>query len=159
MFRPEHWVYTDSSDIKGQPRLGAAVVHVPSYTTIYIDKGGRDETRTIIRAELVVIYTLLDKFAKLECVGIFTDSLYSLETIRQRYTNTGTHGPQYNHRHMLILSGITDLLEERRRRGFRTTLHKIRAHTNIRDNDLADDAAKLKVTQNDSLPESQKLKL
>ncbi len=59
---------------------------------------------------------------------------------------------------MLLLSGITDLLEERRKKGFRTTLHKIRAHTNIRGNDLADAAAKMTVTQYDSLPESNRLK-
>ena len=52
-----------------------------------------------------------------------------------------------------------DLLEERRRRGFRTTLHKIRAHTDIRGNDLTDAAAKMAVTQYDSLPESQRLKV
>ncbi len=60
---------------------------------------------------------------------------------------------------LLLLSGISDLLEERRSKSFSTILHKIRAHTNIRDNDLADAAAKLAVTQYDSLPESQKLKL
>ena len=60
---------------------------------------------------------------------------------------------------MLLLSGITDLLEERRRRGFRTTLHNIREHANIRGNDLADAAAKMAVTQYDSLSESQKTKL
>jgi hypothetical protein len=44
-------------------------------------------------------------------------------------------------------------------RGFRTTIHKIRAHTNIRGNDLAYAAVKIAVTQYDSLPESQKLKV
>ena len=52
-----------------------------------------------------------------------------------------------------------DLQEERRKRGFRTIIHKIRAHTNIRGNDLADAAAKMTVTQYDSLPESQKMKV
>jgi hypothetical protein len=69
---PEQWVYTDGFDITGQPRLGAAVVHVPTCTIIYIDAGGTDETRTIMRAELVAIYTSLDKFAAHEWVGIFT---------------------------------------------------------------------------------------
>ena len=36
-FLPEQWVYTDGSTIEGQPRLGAAVVHIPTGTTIYID--------------------------------------------------------------------------------------------------------------------------
>ena len=60
---------------------------------------------------------------------------------------------------MLLLSGITDLLEERSRRGFITTLHQIRAHTHIWGNDLADAAGKMAVTQYDSLPESQKLRV
>jgi len=116
----------------GQPRLGAEVVHVPICTSIYIDAGCTDETRTIMRAELMAIYTALVKFAAHEWVGIFTNSLFSLQAIRHRYTNLGAHGSQYHHHHMLLLSGITSLLEERHRRGFSTTLHKIRAHTNIR---------------------------
>jgi hypothetical protein len=47
---------------------------------------------------------------------------------------------------MLLLSGITDLLEDRRRKGSRTTLHKIRAHTKIQGNNLVDAAAKMAVT-------------
>ncbi len=60
---------------------------------------------------------------------------------------------------MLLLNGITELLDDRRRKYFRTARHKIRAHTNIRGNDLADAAAKLAVTHYDSLPESRKLEV
>ncbi len=49
-FLPEQWVYTDGSDITGHPRLDAAMVHIPSSTTIYIDDVGTEETRTIMRA-------------------------------------------------------------------------------------------------------------
>jgi len=100
-----------------------------------------------MRVELVAIYTALDNFATHEWVGIFTYSLSNLHAIRHRYTNSGAHGPQHYHHHMLLLSGITDLLEERRRHAFCTTLHKIRAHSNIRGNDLADAATKMAVTQ------------
>ncbi len=92
-------------------------------------------------------------------MGIFTDSLSSLQAIWHRYTNPGTNDPHHYHYHRLLLSDIADLLEERRRKGFSTTLHKLRAHTNIRGNDLTDAAAKLTVTRYDSLPESQKLKV
>ena len=54
------------------------MVHVPICTTIYIDAGGTDETRTIMRAELVAICTALDKLATPEWVEIFTDFLSSL---------------------------------------------------------------------------------
>ena len=50
---------------------------------------------------------------------------------------------------------MTDLLEDKRRMRFSTTLHKIRAHTNIRGYDRADVAAKLAVTTYESLSESQ----
>ena len=118
---------------------------------------GTGETRILKGAELVAVYTALDNFAAHEWVRIFTDSLSSLQAIRHRYTNQGAYGSQHYYHHMLLLIGITDLLEERRRRGFITTLHKIRAHTNIRGNDLVDAAAKLAVTQYDSQPESRKL--
>ena len=117
-YRPEQWVYTDGSDIKGQPRLGAAVVHVPTCTTIYIYARVTEGTRTRMRAELVTIYTALDKFATREWVGIFTDFLSNLQAIRHRSTNPGTRGPRNYHHYLLLLSEITDLLEERRRRGF-----------------------------------------
>ena len=73
------------------------MVHVPTCTTICIDAGGTYEIRTIMRAELVGIYTALDKFVTHEWVGIFTDSLSSLQAIRHRYTNSGTRGPQHYH--------------------------------------------------------------
>jgi ribonuclease HI len=159
VFQPEQWVYTDGSDITGQPRLGAAVVHFSTCTIIYIDAGGTDKTRTIMQAELVAIYKAVDKFAAHEWLGILKNSLSSFQAIRHRYTKPGAHGSQHYHHHNLLLSGITDLLEERRRRGFSTSLHKIRAHTNIRGNDLADAAAKIAVKQYESLPESQKLRV
>ena len=107
----------------------------------------------------MVIHTALDKFDKHDWMGIFTDSLSSLQAIRYRYTNPGTPGSRHYHHHMLLLSDLTDLLEERRKRGFSTTLHKIGAHTCIRGIDLANAAAKLAVAQYDSLPESQRLKV
>ncbi len=62
-FLPEQWVYTDGSDITGHPRLGAAAVHIPTNTTIYIDAAGTKETRTIMRADLVAIHTAPTTFA------------------------------------------------------------------------------------------------
>jgi hypothetical protein len=41
-YQPEKWVYTDGSKIKGQPRLGVAVVHFLACTTIYIDARGTE---------------------------------------------------------------------------------------------------------------------
>ena len=53
-------------------------MYVSTSTTIYIDAEGTKETHTIARAELMAIFTALDKFATHEWVGIFTGSLSSL---------------------------------------------------------------------------------
>jgi hypothetical protein len=52
---------------------------------------------------------------------------------------------------MLLINNITDLIEIRKSRGLHTTLHKIKAHANIRGNDLADATAKLAVAYYDTL--------
>ncbi len=130
------------------------MVHVPTNTTIYIDAAGKEETRTIMRAELVAIYTTLKTFASHEWIGVLTDSLTSLQAIQHHHTNPSTTGAKHYHHHNLLLNGITDLLDERRRQGLRTTLHKLRGHTNIRGNDLDDAATKLAVTHFDTLSPS-----
>ncbi len=58
---------------------------------------------------------------------------------------------------MLFLESITNLLETKRLVGYRTTLYKIRTHTNIRGNDLADAAAKLAVCSFDTLPSDKQI--
>ena len=62
-FLSDKRVYYDGSDIKGHLRLGAAAVHIPTSTTIYIDAPGIEETRIMMRAELVAIYMALTIFA------------------------------------------------------------------------------------------------
>ncbi len=50
-------------------------MHIPTSTTIYIDAAGTEETRTIMRADLVAIHTALTTFDTHDWIGIFTDSL------------------------------------------------------------------------------------
>ena len=133
------------------------MIHIPSSTTIYIDAAGIEETRTIMRAELVAIYTAFTAFATHEWISIFTDSLSILQAIRHHHSNPGTNGAKYYNHHRLLLGSITDLLKTRRSAGLRTALHKIRAHINIRGNDLVDATVKLAVTVFDTLPLSQPL--
>jgi hypothetical protein len=59
-------MYTDGSYIEGHPHLGAAVVHISTAIIIHIDAAGSEETRTIMRAELVAIYTALSTFTSHE---------------------------------------------------------------------------------------------
>ena len=132
-------------------------MHALSRTTIYVDAGGTDDTRTIMRTEHVAIHTALTEFASHASIGIFTDSPSSLQAIRHTYTNPDVGGPRYYHPHSLLLGGIADLLEDIRRKGHSTPLHKIRAHTNIRGNDLGDAAAKVAITHFESLLEHKAL--
>ena len=102
-FIPENWVYMDGSDIKGQPRLGAVVVHILTRTTIYIDAAGTEETRTITRAELVAIHTALTIFASHEWIGIFTNSLSNLQATRRHNTNPSIRRFHHYRHDMLLL--------------------------------------------------------
>ena len=131
-------------------------MHIPTSTTIYIDAAGTEENRTIMRAELVAIHTALSTLSTHNWLGIFTDSLSSLQANRHHHTNPGTTIAKHYHRHRHLLESIADLLVTRQRSRFKTTLHKIRAHTNIRGNYLADAAAKLADTHYDTLPQPQK---
>ena len=131
------------------------MVHMPSRTTIYIDATGTEETRTIMRAEPIAIHTALTTFVEHDWLGIFTYSLSNLQAIRHHNTHPGIRSSQHYHHHMLLLESLKDLLETKRLARFHTALHKLRAHTNIRGNDLADAGAKLAVQNFDTLPPAQ----
>ncbi len=91
----------------------AAVVHILTCTTIYIDAGGCEEIRTIMRAEQVAIHTTLTRFEDNSWIGIFTDSLSNLLAIRLRYYRPGLTIAPHCHHHMLLLHIISNLLETR----------------------------------------------
>ncbi len=86
-------------------------MHIPTCTTIYIDAAGTKETNTIMRAELVAIYTALATFVSHEWIGVFTDSLTSLQAIQHHRTNPGTTSANHYHHHSILLSGIITLLK------------------------------------------------
>ncbi len=119
------------------------MVHIPTHTAMYIDAAGCDKNRTIMRAELVEIHTVLTRFEGHSCLGVFTYSLSILRTIRLHYYRPGLSIAPHYHHHMLFLQSISNLLESRQEKGYSTSLRKIKAHTHIRSNDLVDAAAKL----------------
>jgi hypothetical protein len=110
-------------------------------------------------AELVAIHTVLTTFAAHELIGVFTDSLSSLEAIEHQNTNPGICGSHHSHHHMLLLESITELLDTMESMGYRTTLHTIRGHTIIRENDLADAAAKMAIGSFETLPPDQTIRM
>ena len=152
--KPNEWIYTDGSLKKGQPRIGAAVKHSHTNTTTYIGASGQDETYTIVRAELVAIQVALSIYKDDPWIGIFTDSQTSLHAIQnelQRPSNT-----TYHH-HKPPIAAVVNLLQYRISLGLPTILHKIRGHTKINGNDLADAAANRVVTSFEDIPKHQKL--
>jgi hypothetical protein len=66
--------------------------------------------------------------------------------------------PRYHHS-TLILRSISDLLRSRQTQGFTAALYKLRAHTSIKGNNVADEAAKLAVTFFETLPPGQILRV
>jgi ribonuclease HI len=72
---------------------------------------GTEKTRTITRAELMAIHTALTTFASHELIGIFTDSLASLQAIRHYITNPSINNALHYHSRSFPLGSITDLLE------------------------------------------------
>jgi hypothetical protein len=107
-----------------------------------------------MRAELVAIHVALDKYKNDNWIGIFTDfqaSLHAIQNQLQRPSHT-----TYHH-HRPLIAAIVNTLNYRASLGLPTTLNKIRGHTNIRGNDLANAATKLMVTSFENIPEHQKL--
>ena len=98
-------------------------MHIPTITTIYIDVAGIEETRTIMRAELVAIHTALTTLSTHEWIDIFTDSLSSLQAIGHHHTSPDTTSAKHYHHYRLLMNSITDFLEIRRGSGLSTTLH------------------------------------
>ncbi len=104
--------------------MEAAVVHISTRTTIYIDVLATEEAHTITRAELVANHTALTTFTSHEWLGIFTDSISSLQAIWYHNFNLGVRSYLHYHHHMLLLESITDLLETRRLASFHSTYTK-----------------------------------
>ncbi len=103
----------------------------------------------------MAIHTALAIFEDHSWLGIITDALSSLHAIRLHYFRPGLSAAPHYHPHMLLLESISHLLEARHEKGYSTFSRKIRAHAHIRGNDLADAAAKLAVTDYDTVPREQ----
>ncbi len=92
-----------------------------------------------MRAELAAIHVALTVHKHDPWLGIFTDSKTSLHAIQnelQRPSHTTYH------QHKPLIAAIVDSLLYRAELGLITILHKIKGHTNIKGNDLADADAK-----------------
>ena len=95
--------------------------------------------QNILRAEFMAIYTTiklsLNTYAD-EPVFIFTDSLNSLYLLNTQIKHPSIHN---NHPHKIILTQIIQMLQSQTQP---TSIHKVKAHSNITGNEIVDTLAK-----------------
>ena len=138
MWDNTEFIYTDGSKITGKPTLGGAVVF-PEDRTIRIEIKSQPERHTINRAELASIMVALRKSADSAIVKILTDSLFCIYSIRN-YINS-----PYRYRHHLhrdLIKAVAELIRERDNAGLTTHIGKVKSHTGVAYNDVADAGAK-----------------
>ena len=72
IWHPKDFVYTDGSQVTGNPTLGASIVNPTTYTTTHIEIKSRSERPTIIRVELTVITLALEANRENPTLSILT---------------------------------------------------------------------------------------
>ena len=137
-----HQIYTDGSQITlkdGSTATGAGIHNATTQSNRRVDPGGVGSTHTNNRAELSAILVALESVPQTEEVTIYTDSLCSLQNI-QKQLNSPNRLRESNHR--ALLHKVVEVLGERALAGTHTHLFKVRAHTGIPGNEVADRLAK-----------------
>ncbi len=109
-WNPRDFVYTDGSQVKGNPKLGAGVVNprINSITHIYVKS--QQERHTITRAELAAISVALKQENTEDHMSILTERYFCINTIRN-YTMHPVAYSQHLHKDLLQLTN--QLLKDR----------------------------------------------
>ena len=136
--------------LTGEEAIGAGVVVTnlpggpPGTRTLYVRPGGEGCTRDVNRAELAALHAALKEFAgHAGKLVIFTDSACSIRWIA-RQMNAPSSLQECKHRALIqsIVAHIAErALPTEDWAGFRTCIYKVRAHTGVAGNELADQAA------------------
>ena len=139
---PAGGVYTDGSCIKieGQQRVGAAVYFTKSRITLLINPNGKNYTNTITRAEISAIHQAIAH--TLDCdepLHIYTDSLCAIHMIRRILDAPWTLRES---KHYHLLNKILDALLTKAERGSHTYIYKVKSHSGVEANGIADKKAK-----------------
>ena len=138
--------YTDGSCIKypdGRQSIGAAI-YFPADgddghdSTITINPRGKGPTLTINRAELSGIRQAITHSVSANTLHIYTDSSCSLHLIRRILNRPWT---LRDSKHFAILNDTLEALKDRADRGQTTHFHKVRSHTGVAGNEMADKGA------------------
>jgi hypothetical protein len=103
---PKDFVYTDGSQVKGNPTLGAGVANPNTIITTYIDIKSQSERYTTNRSELAAIAIALRQENTEDLLSILTNSSFYIITI----INYTTDPTSYNHHLHKDLLQLTDQL-------------------------------------------------
>ena len=115
----------------------------------HIDIKSQPERHTINRAELATIALALKQENTEDHMSILTDSSFCINTIR----NYKIDPTAYNHHlHKDLLQITNQLLRERDHKQLKTHMGKVKSHTEVEYNELADKAARA-VVDGDKPPE------
>ncbi len=147
-------VYTDGSAIQredGKQYIGAGMYDAHKNVSITINPAGKGPTNTITRAELAGIliaqmYTREHSCTTQTELHIFTDSKASMQQLQRMAQDPHTLR-KHKHRHLLnkILKEATEIIEHH---PIDIHIWKVRGHSNIHGNEMADKAAGTAAKQN-----------
>jgi ribonuclease HI len=133
---PTDFIYTDGSQIKGNPSLGALVVDPLNDITNYIEIKSQPERHTINRAELAAITTTLDLYRHAPTLSIFTENAFSINNLKSFASQPHTFN---NHQHKDQLATADTILRQRDVQGHTTHIGKVKSHTGVKYNDATDE--------------------
>ena len=132
-------MYTDGSageSSQGQ-RIGAGVYCAELSMQLKINPCGIAATNTITRAKLMAIYAALQEVGPHDCTTA-TDSLASIFSINRALRDDPCY---YESPHAVLLTEIAKLILHRSQLNLRTAMIKVKSHTGVQGNDMADQLA------------------
>jgi ribonuclease HI len=136
---PRGFIYTDGSQVKGNPTLGAGVVNPRSNSITHIDIKSQPGRHTIKIAELAAIAVALKHENTEDHMSILTDNSSCINIIR----NYTTYPAAYNqHLHKDLLQLTNQLLKDRESKQLKPHIGKVKSHTDMEYNETADTAAR-----------------
>ena len=143
--------YTDGSCIKdGKTHKTGAAVYFPHIDlTIKINPRGEGPSNTINRAELSALHQgiISDTASEADALHLYTDSACSISLINRIISAPWSLGECI---HLDLLRNIAEALRSRAEKGQTTHVHKVRAHSGVKFNDMVDEKAKLAATNPDN---------
>ena len=135
---PTDFIYTDGSKVDSTTILGAGIAYPATNSTVSILVHAKPERNTINRAELAAIAQVLIDNASVQIIRILTDSAFCIYVIRNFITSPSSY-EGYLHEDLLHL--IADMLLHRESQQYYTHIGKVKSHTGIQYNEIADQTA------------------